>query len=161
MDLIKSDVFDTDLSNESQLIVIFGHIGFNELAISWNKFCHDKEELRGVTDPFDEFEKKPKKLTGKCWLWFLPAAENNGIATEDLKQHLDNVFSWVKENEINKVITNGIMDTDSSADTISNRTSHDGRASFIIKYMDSIEKSTECSVTLSSKNDVFVRNTPN
>jgi len=158
MNLKQEDIFEGDFSQEESLVVVFGHIGFNEMSTSWRNFSFNIEELSQIQDPFRSIPNKPIKLNGGCWLWFVPEGENHGIATDQLEETLNNIFEWVKENTISSVTTNGVSNTNHSTNTILNRESDDERTRYLLKYIARIEKTINCVVTLTSRNDVFIRN---
>ena len=160
MQLLQSDIFESDFSKKDTLVVVFGHIGFNEMSTSWKKYSSFHPELTGIKNPFSQFKNRPINLVEQCWFWFVPESENHGITTAELENILNNIFAWVKDNAISSIITNGVSNVDHSIDTESNRMSDNERACYLIEYMSKIERNEDCKVTLISRNDVFTRNRP-
>ncbi len=160
MNLIQSNIFECDFSQENTLVIIFGYIGFNEMSISWRDFSRHHREFNKINNPFNQMPNEPIQLATQGWFWFVPTSDNHGIPTDELEKILNNIFTWVKNNSIYNVITNGVKNINHGHNTQSNRESDDERVRYIIKYMTRVESNEVCKITLTSRNDAFSRNQP-
>ena len=157
MKMLQSNIFDVDKSDENQLVVVFGHIGFNHMGVSYKRFAQSHSEFARIRNPFKEFSDQPVKLDNGSWFWFIGAEENHGLSTDRLKAKLDSILTWIARNTISSFVTNGISDINKNGITSDNKTSDDSHASFIMDYISNKKLHTSCDITLIIMNDVFVR----
>jgi hypothetical protein len=88
----------------------------------------------------------------------VPEGENHGLTNSQLASVLQEALTWALDHSLKSVITNGIADTDHSQHNISNRSSDDARARFLIDLMSAYEREFDVTIGLISQNDIFVRN---
>ena len=156
--LKQGDIFKR--LHKHDLAIVFGHMGFNDMASCWRDFSKAERTLANITDPFTMLPNRPHRISGGQWLWFVPAGENHGMTEDELQRTLDRALSWAQANEHTCIVTNGISDIDHGTDAQANRASDDRRARFLIAYVTQKEaksNDTLC-IELVSLNDVFVRN---
>lgn len=127
------------------------------MSCKWAKFREEEHTLADVSNPFNEIPNTPHQISTGQWLWFVPEQENHGMREEELKNVLDRVFCWAKDNGHTSVVTNGIPDIDHCTDTAANRRSDDQRTRFLIRYSECQEKLNSFRITLTSLNDAFTR----
>jgi hypothetical protein len=156
--LSQGDIFAASLEIECELTIVFGHIGFNEMSGFWQDFARTQPKLAHVRDPFSEIPGRPIEFQKRRWLWFVPEGENHGLTNSQLASVLQEALTWALDHSLKSVITNGIADTDHSQHTISNRSSDDARARFLIDLMSAYEREFDVTIGLISQNDIFVRN---
>lgn len=156
--LSQGDIFAATRDLECELIVVFGHIGFNAMSGFWQDFASAQPKLTHVRDPFSEIPGRPVEFQKRKWLWFVPEGENHGLTNSQLASTLQDALTWALDNLVNSVMTNGIANIDHCQDTASNRASDDARARFLIDLVSTYEHDFDVTITLISQNNVFVRN---
>lgn len=155
-ELKQGNIFDAT-QHDAELSVVFGHIGFNTLAVSWYDFQETSSIFYDVRDPFNELANEPIELPNGKWIWFIPAGDNHGLTEAQLEIVLDKVFVWASREHIKSVATNGIANIDHSTDTLANRESDKKRVEWLVNYTKSVEEKYGLSIQLISLNDVFLR----
>jgi len=153
---LHGDIFKEITHKAYDLAVIFGHIGFNEMSLSWREFRGLYSNLADVPDPFTMFGGQPVLIGNAQWIWFVPEEHNHGLTDQRLSEILSEVVKWCRSNNICSVITNGIADIDHTGVTAENRMSDDRRARYLRDYLCKHE-GDGLNFTLISLNDVFVR----
>lgn len=153
----QGDIFQFGIDKNCDFILVFGHVGMNEMANTWNRFRVGlSTELSAINDPFHDIHGPVLFSPGK-WIQFVSERENHGMADEDLKHCINEALGWAARSGLKRLITNGIMDTGHGIDTAHNRSSDDRRVIYINKLLSNHEKEFE-SITLISLNDAVVRN---
>jgi hypothetical protein len=157
---IQGDIFTAALDAHYDAAVAFGHLGLNEMAQAWRNAQRRVREWNDIGDPFEANANNPMEIEGntRFW-WFVPAEQNNGMSTEQLRVIFKTIFEWARKNNLTTVITNGIQDTDHGMLTNANRTSDDIRVRLISEIMTNYEREG-FDVTLISLNDAYIRNFP-
>ena len=155
--LSQGDIFERLKEGSVEVAIVFGHIGYGEMAGRWRAFADTEVMFAHIQDPFSKMPKEPLRISSDQWLWFVPAQDNQGMAEGDLKAALNDAISWAREAGHTSIITNGIANTDHGIDTDANRYSDDQRAQFLILYSVAQENSFVIAIELVSWNDVFVR----
>jgi len=156
--LLQGDIFTVATERECELTVVFGHVGMNGMDVDWRQFVAAQPRLAHVHNPYSEVPCRPVKFGDRKWLWFVPAGENHGLTQTQLVSALEAALTWASANRVRSVTTNGIAATDHSQNTASNRASDDARAKKLIDLVTTYEKELEVTITLVSRNDVFLRN---
>ena len=150
---IQGDMFEVGISGDYQFILIFGHMGFNELGAHWNNFKDGNRNFKNIGNPFDTL-RAPTKFDEK-WIQFIAAQENHGMEDSTLEQKFRETFEWMEVHGLKKIITNGIMDTNHSTNTIENQENDDTR----VKFIETIcSQHPKLDITLISLNKVYLRN---
>lgn len=153
--LSQGDIFKTAIN--SDLIIVFGHLGFNLMHKYWKDFASKKLTLQNITDPFiDKYNKPLEWETGK-WIWFVPEEQNHGIDDSKLFSILDNIFSWASINSIRTISTNGISNVNHTSDSVENIKSDNERSLMLFKFVSEAEIKYNFRIELISLNDVFTR----
>ena len=155
---IQGDIFAASNERHADLAIIFGHIGLNEMRLSWRSFADRMPRLAHIRDPFSEMPCEPYQYSDGRWLWFFSGCDNHGMTDAQLESALEQALSWAQANDLRTVITNGIANTDHGHDTITNRQSDDSRVRFISGLAGNHERTKKVDITLISLNDAFVRN---
>jgi len=148
----QGDIFKVGASGDYQFILIFGHIGFNIMGVTWKEFKNKNQSLQEINNPFVELN-IPREFTKSKWIQFVAEEVNHGMSNSKLETTFNNAFEWMKEQNLHKIITNGIMDTDHSIDTDKNKTNNHDRVKFIKKTCSKFE---QLDITLISLNDVYL-----
>ena len=148
---LKGDIFEAALRDNCDFAIVFGHIGYNEMADTWRRFCEKAQAAAAVQDPFVEYGRDPQELIPGRWFCFVADGENQGMTDERLKNELDRAVGWAEANLRcgPAIITNGIAETGKDAN-------HDRRARLLAKLAGGIE-GRGFRVSLISLSDVFVR----
>jgi hypothetical protein len=157
-DLLQGDIFTVATERQCELTVVFGHIGMNGMDADWRQFVATQPRLNHILNPFGDVPNQPVEFGDHQRLWFVPACENHGLTETQFVSALDAALTWASANGVSSVTTNGIANTDHSHDTASNRASDDARAKLLIDLASTYEKDLEVTITLVSRNDVFLRN---
>lgn len=152
----QGNIFQAAANN--QLTIIFGHIGFNLMNHYWTVFKQQHATLSSVRDPFVSLNNQAIEWAPDRWLWFIAAAENNGMSDEQLKNQLDHALAWAANHNIGSVLTNGIGNTDLGRDSAANQRSHHQRVNWLKNYARDAEQQYGLIIELISLNDVFVKN---
>jgi hypothetical protein len=58
----------------------------------WRRFADDIPALACIRDPFVDLGRRPKLLSERQWLWFVPDGENHGMTEKRLTSELD---EWI------------------------------------------------------------------
>jgi hypothetical protein len=154
--LRQGDIFSTADREDFELAIVFGHIGFNQLSITWQQFSEHIPALVGERDPFKHM-KSPVQYRPGRWMWFIPSELNHGMSTTRLSEELGVALDWANRQGIKQIFTNGIADTDHVRDTQSNRMSDEKRAAALLALTTRYEIQMSLSITLMSLNNIFVR----
>ena len=155
---LQDDIFKAINEYQIDLGIVFGHIGFNEMAGCWYEFSQMVPDLANVRDPFLELPRCPVQVGERQWLWFVPEGENHGLTDLQLRSALKSALTWAKNKRLRTVITNGIANIHHDMDTLVNRRSDDVRARLLMRYAEENEAESGIAITLISLNDVFLRN---
>ena len=156
--LSQGDIFTAVADRRAELAIIFGHIGFNYMHLSWCTFRDSVPRLANLRDPFAAIQGKAQWISKDRWLWFVKEGENHGLTDAELTSALDAALSWATSAGVRSVITNGIADIDGGRDCGLNRINNDRRVRLLIQYAAEQEKERGLSIELISLNSVFVRN---
>ena len=157
---MQGDIFAEALDNPYDVAIVFGHLGLNEMAMSWHDAQRRVPEWEAIPDPFegrDRILETPEGLT-RLW-WFVLAEENHGMTDARFRECVQALFTKARKDGLTKIITNGISDVDHGMLTEANRASDDRRVHLIGQIM------TQCEgqgfqVSLISLNDAYTRNFP-
>ena len=151
----QGDVFEVGSVGDYQFILVFGYIGLNAMNCTWQKFKSRYSALQNIKNPFVELN-DPIEVDGK-WFQFIVEQENHGMSDSTLEKTLNSVFKWALKQQLYKIITNGIIDTNHSTDTTKNKQSNDRRVKLIreICLRDEYKK---LNITLISLNDAYLKN---
>mgnify|MGYP001485738117 CR=1 FL=1 len=153
----QGDIFRVGVDDNYDFIIVFGHVGLNEMAVAWNAFRQRFRVRFGpIDDPF-RVVRGPVEFKPGRWIQFFGEEQNHGISDSLLRRTLESALAWASEKKLQTVITNGIANTDHGTNTALNRASDDRRAIFI----ESIVRDRQhefASIMLISLNDAFVRN---
>ena len=152
--LEQGDIFRAD----SQLLIVFGHVGFNLLNESWRAFRVNLPGWDQVTNPFEVLGAEPRSLPDGRWICFLAAEEHNGMSDGRLRPVLEALMSWATSKGLRSLATNAIMNAVHGRDPLANERSDNQRAQLLIGVMRRYEAERGVKVTLVSLNDVFTRN---
>lgn len=156
--LLQGDIFTAAMERQCDLAVVFGHMGMNEMGVLWQQFIAGQPCLAHIRNPFTEVPGQPVKFGDHQWLWFVPADDNQGLTDAQFVSAFNAALTWASDHGVKSVITNGVANADHSHDTTSNRASDDARAKFLIDLATTSEKDLEVTITLVSRNDIFLRN---
>jgi|GEM_PF-3361512 len=152
--LSQGDIFKFISKGSHDLAVIFGHFGFNHMGIRWTEFRERTPEVRAISDPFSgEFGfHNPVRLRDGTSLIFVAEEQNHGIADHRIPEILQQIGDFIRLHNIRRVVSNGIRNVDPVG-----RESDDRRAQDLIRRFAELERRHNVEVTLTSLNDVFVR----
>lgn len=84
IDYLQGDIFKAITERRFDLAVVFGHVGFNEMAESWRRFREGVPTWSNVDNPFTDFG-GPHQLGDGTWLWFVPEQDNHGMTDQGSK----------------------------------------------------------------------------
>jgi len=154
--IAQGDIFQA--ASRVQLVIVFGHLGFNEMRQCWEAFKRNKGQLSQIQDPFMDLAGRAVEWVPGKWLWFVPEEQNHGMTETQLANALDGALAWASQNSIGSVATNGIANTDHGNNTADNRRSDEQRAAWLEDYARKAEQRYRMAIQLISMNDVFVRN---
>lgn len=146
--LAQGDIFDA--AKHSQLTVVLGRIGFNQMAFHWRRFSTLSSELLSITDPFIEKPRQPIAWRDDRWLWMIPVEEEHGLTDKELEEALDEAVAWAVKSGVKSMATNGAADATQSGN------SRDERAAWLITYARATEESHGLVVELVSLSDVYL-----
>jgi hypothetical protein len=153
----RGDVFKVGCDEGYDFILVFGHVGLNDMAVTWRDFrSRFLKQFKAVDDPFSSIGGPVMFSPGK-WLQFVREEENHGMSTQRLRQVVDAAFGWAAESGLRSIITNGIMDTDHGLVPANNRASDDRRVRYLDELVHGHEHNFD-SIKLISLNDAFTRN---
>jgi len=147
--LSQGNIFDA--VEATQLVVIFGHKGFNLMDQTWSEFSSGIPALKDISDPFKRFSNKPVMVRDRRWLWFIAEESDHGMSDERLFKLLDDVFEWAIANGIKSVATNGIKNDDV------NSNGYTKRVRDLTEYIKRKERESGIFVKLISLNDIYLR----
>ncbi len=153
--LAQGDIFDA--APRLQLAIVFGHLGFNRLNLSWRSFRDGHPSLREVRNPFDPFPNQPLEYSKAHYLWFVPEPDNNGLSDTQLEASLDKAFQWAYSSELHTIATNGIANTDHRHEIHHDQQSDNRRAAYLIDYAVREEELHDIRIELINLSDIFVR----
>jgi len=156
--LSQGDIFAAVAERRADLAIIFGHIGFNYMHLSWCTFRDSVPRLANLRDPFTGIQGRAERIAEGRWLWFVKEGKNHGLTDGQVISALDSALSWATSAGVRSVITNGIADVDGGRDCGRNRISNDRRARLLIQYAAEQEKARGLGIELVSLNSVFTRN---
>lgn len=154
-ELSQGDIFEA--AARSDVAIVFGHLGFNEMQLRWTTFSAQHAALAQVRDPFEELAGGAIEWTPGRWIWFVAEQENHGMTDAQLRDALNTALSWASARSLKSIATNGIMNTDHGHDSAINRQSDSARAAMLVRYAEQAEREHQVAITLVSLNDVFVR----
>jgi hypothetical protein len=146
--LTQGDIFDA--AKHSQLTVVFGRIGFNQMAFHWRRFSALSSELLSITDPFIEKPRQPIAWSDDRWLWMIPVGEEHGLTDNELEEALDEAVAWAVKSGVESIATNG------AADTIQSGNSRNESAAWLIAYARATEESHRLTIELVSLSEVYL-----
>lgn len=156
--LLQGDIFSLFSPNdERSCFVVFGHFGFNEMHVSWQKF-RDRERSTWVTlssTPFEEYSTLQQMPKSGPWVRFI---QSHGMPDEDIRNILLDTAKCCAEQGVRVLWTNGISHGNTICNTSNNREGNDKRAELLVQIALEIEHETGLRLRLISLNDVFVRN---
>jgi hypothetical protein len=153
---LQGDIFPTAI-NKDQLILVFGHIGFNEMTKTWNAFRDRVPAFANIPDPFRD-RPGPRQINPDQWIWFVREQENHGMTDDMLGGVVRTVFDWAQSMNLSTVITNGIEDVGQGPDVQANQENEDRRADFLARLANYYERPPlNFRITLISLDDVFIR----
>lgn len=150
--LSQGNIFDAILEGRAELAVVFGHIGFNEMGVTWKAFCRISGKWEGV-DPFMSLSGTPQQYNERQWVTFV---KNHGMKDVDVLTELDKALMWCQRNNVQSIITNGIGDVVHGLVTSKNRSSDEVRARLLISYATKEQQRRNVKFELMSLNDVFI-----
>ena len=154
--LRQGDVLSIAKTEEFDLAIVFGHLGYNHMDLTWQNFKQGIDFWNETENPFDpDVSDLPHQFNNNKWIWFVGAKENNGITDEDFQLFIVRALTWANMHQLRRVITNGIMDVDHGRQSVANRASDDRRTDLLFSLVRPFEEVLD--VTLVSLNDVFVR----
>lgn len=163
----QGDIFQAMQTGEFGLSIVFGHIGYNVMAITWRDFMASHPGFACSSDPFREKSNEPRLFQAGCWVQFQPDFEelnkSRGLTDACLAHVLGEALQWAAKNGIKRVITNGVCNVDVDGATPlneitqKNHESHDRRTTFLTNFVATKERALRIKVTLMSLNDVFIR----
>lgn len=157
--LSQGNVFDAVGPHASQLGIVFGHTGFNEMTCHWRAFADRHPALRSISDPFTAHPREPLEVADTGWWWFVPdrMGPTKGLSDQDVLAELDQALAWAVARGLTSVATNGVSDTDLGLDSAANRRSHDRRVELLVQFTREAEQKLGIAIELVSMNDSFVR----
>ena len=156
----QGDIFEHALTHDHDLVVVFGHVGCNQLFPHWRRFARHVPGWEWMQDPFSDLSDRPYLFSIGRWMVFVPDEENSGMDDAALQALFAELGRFAREHGLRKVLTNGIADTDHGRYTLENRRSDDTRARLLWNLACAWECEQDAQLTLISLNDVFVRNLP-
>ncbi|OYV28932.1 MAG: hypothetical protein B7Z81_15415 [Acidocella sp. 20-61-6] len=154
----QGDIFEVGYNDGYEFLLVFGHIGINEMREKWHRFRERFDTLRQIQDPFNQLEKPLQFATGR-WIQFVSERENHGIGFSELAKIIDDTFKWTVTQGLKTVITNGVRDIDHGRTTVQNIASDNRR---VRELSDLLEKKSHGfeKIMLVSLNDAYIRSTP-
>ena len=154
----QGDIFGAWRTGSYDVIVLFGHKGFNFLssALEFDRPLQPKTgSLHLPSLPGDQFDGRPISLKGGgtffgCADFEQPGAPD-GLSDEKLGSYLRPVYEYCREHNLKRVICNGVqpLETDEEA--------WNKRASLLYEIAN---KNDKVFTTFMNRTDIFVRNQP-
>ncbi len=157
---MQGDIFTEAIDNPYDVAIIFGYLGFNEMALTWREAQRRVPEWEAIRDPFENQDRDLMAAEGqtKLW-WFVPAEENHGMTDYRFRECIRALFTRTRNDGLTRIITNGISDVDHGVSTDANRASDDRRVHLTNEIMTQYE-GKGFHVSLISLNDAYTRNFP-
>jgi hypothetical protein len=155
--LAQGNIFE---QNENfDLIIVFGHIGFNQMSVAWSEFKVKYKRISDISDPFIN-EMSFIQYTNNKFFCTINEKENHGIGINDLFIKLAQILDKALKNKIKSIIFNGASNIDKTTNSIKNRNSDNQRAKLIINFLTVNYVVNECfeKICLISLNDIYKRN---
>ena len=147
---LQGDIFAANDERNTDLAIIFGHVGLNSMGFFWRKFVETAPHFFHIRDPFTELSGQPISFTDRRWLWFFPAADNHGMPDAQFASAFKQALTWAQANGLRTIITNGIRDIDHGINSVENRRSDDRRTKFIGEIAADHERATGVDIRLSA-----------
>lgn len=154
----QGDIFS--FAESADLLIVFGCLGFSEMDVAWSKFRERFPTVDAMGEPFTSFDAEPHEYTHGKFIVTVAEGSNHGISDDRLLRILESYLGWAEKKGLRRTASNGIMNTDHVGDTTANRASDDRRAQMLIEFAKSYEDQFQVKITLTSMNDVFVRQEP-
>ena len=160
LEMAQGDIFKAGLEEHRDLIIVFGHIGFNQIKYYWDQFRTNLREFKSISDPFVTCPDQPINYThngNTHYIIFVNASKNDGMSDETVRAALDTALEFAHTNSLETVITNGIANTDRGTNTASHIESDNKRVHFLITTCvpNHVEKFK--SIKLISLDDTYIR----
>jgi len=152
----QGDIFEVGNSGNYQFILVFGHLGLNAMNFSWQSLKETQHSFHNIDDPFYELNAPTMFQNGK-WIQFIAEHDNHGMKDTIFEEVLTDAFEWALEHELERIVTNGIKNSDYSMDTLLNRESDDRRVK-LIQEICSRDNYSQLKITLISLDDAYLRN---
>jgi len=155
---MQGDIFSEAIDHRYDVAIVFGHLGLNEMALTWHTAQSRVPGLKAIGNPF-ESQDHTLMVAGsetRAW-WFVGAENNHGMTDDRFQASIQALFERASKNEFKTIITNGIADVDHGISTNLNRASDDRRVRLIDKIMRNYE-GQGFDVTLVSLNNAYTRN---
>ncbi len=125
--LKKGNIFD-EIKN-CDLIIIFGHLGLNQLKFYWEEFRNSN--LNKL--PNDPFQKGINKISFQDkQLWFVSGEVNHGLSDQSLNKLIEDAVHFAIKNSLSSIAFNGASNIDLGFDTAKNQKSDAERVSHIV-----------------------------
>jgi hypothetical protein len=152
----QGDIFQVGMREKRDMMVVFGHIGLNQMNLMWGQFRKESESFSNVDDPFKTFVDKPKEYRPGKWVWFIGPTRNHGMSDRKLTEVLTAALLWADKKALRRIITNGIMNTDHGTSTAANKSSDANRVALIKKIVGEHKHKFD-SLKLISLNEAYLR----
>jgi hypothetical protein len=153
----QGDIFQVGPEEGYQFLLVFGHIGLNDMTSAWKQFQKRYAKKLGfIDDPFSH-NPDPILFSDGKWIQFVPEATNHGMGLKQFQEVIDASFGWAAQKGLTSVITNVVKDTDHENSTVENKASDDRRVKHIDEYVRKYLQNFD-SIKLISLNDAFTRN---
>lgn len=154
----RGDILEVGPSEDCDLIIAFGHIGFSAFTPHWwdfKKRCADR--FGSINDPFSELDGDWTEYRSGKFIVFIPTRANHGLTDGDLRSLLVAAFEQAIGRGLRTVITNGARDVDHGRNSDDNRQSDNNRRALVENIAQSFDAHFD-SIKLISLNDIFTRN---
>ncbi|HQU45425.1 MAG TPA: hypothetical protein PK867_21600, partial [Pirellulales bacterium] len=116
-EFLQGDIFQVAIDGSYDLAIVFGHIGFNQMALTWRRFCETTPAAAAVRDPFAEHARSPQEFLPGRWFWFVPEGANHGMGDDQVTSEIDRAVGWAEAHfrRPATIITNGIAEAENDA----------------------------------------------
>ena len=122
IELKQGNIFD--VIDNFDFVIIFGHIGLNQLKYYWDNFRKNSSEKL----PDNPFQQKINKLKiQNKFFWFISEEINHGYSDDSLILLIFDIIKFSSENQIKRIVFNGAQDTDHGTNSEFNQNSDDKR----------------------------------
>lgn len=151
----QKDIFS--FADSVDLLIVFGHCGFNEMGIAWDEFRKRFQTVDAMGEPFTTFDAEPHEYAPGKFIVTVAEGKNHGLCDAELRAVLNRLVGWAHEIPIKTIATNGIAEIDHGINRDAGRASDDRRAQMLIDLAKGYEDEFQLKITLTSIDNVFIR----